>query len=172
MALDVHSLIASLKRHRHYADQIVHTEVVPGSSACFADIDPPLPDRLAAALSRQGIDRLWSHQAAALDLARSGFPFVVTTPTASGKSLCYLAPILEMLLVDRQARALVVYPTKALAQDQAGKLRDLGLFPDVVHALYDGDTPRTERSSIRRTARLVLTNPDMLHVGILPGHSQ
>lgn len=172
VSLDVNSLIARLKGHRHYSGQIAHTEVVPGASARFADIEPPLPERLATALGRQGIERLWSHQAQALDLARSGFPFVVTTPTASGKSLCYLAPILEMLLVDRQARALVIYPTKALAQDQAGKLRELGLFPDVVHALYDGDTPRSERSSIRRTARLVLTNPDMLHVGILPGHSQ
>ena len=172
VSLDVQSLIASLRGHRSYADQIVHTEVVAGASARFADVEPPLPERLARALSAQGIERLWCHQAEALDLGRSGFPFVVTTPTASGKSLCYLAPVLEMLLTDRSARALVVYPTKALAQDQAGKLRDLGLFPDVVHALYDGDTPRSERASIRRTARLILTNPDMLHVGILPAHSQ
>jgi DEAD/DEAH box helicase domain-containing protein len=114
---------------------------------------------------------LYAHQTEAIHLARLGHHVIVTTATASGKSLCYNAPVLETLLLDAQARALYLFPTKALAQDQRGKLEALGLFPDVVTATYDGDTPREERTAIKRGARLIITNPDMLHVGILPYHT-
>src|SRR5579871_5171598 len=133
----------------------------------------PLPDQLSpavrAALQANGITQLYAHQAKAL---RSAFeaPTVVTTGTASGKSLCFQLPTLEVLTGDRAARALYVYPTKSLAQDQARALHRFGLHKAIRPAIYDGDTPRHERASIRKRSNLILTNPDMLHVGILPHH--
>ncbi len=126
------------------------------------------PDVLAA-LERAGIPRLYSHQAQALQAAWAGST-IVTTGTASGKSLCFNLPTLEVLCRDARARALYLYPTKALAQDQARGLVAFGLGERVRPAIYDGDTPREARAQIRRRANVVLTNPDMLHVGILPNH--
>jgi DEAD/DEAH box helicase domain-containing protein len=123
-----------------------------------------------SALARTGIEQLYSHQSAALYDAFEA-PTIVTTGTASGKSLCFQLPTLEVLTSDRTARALYLYPTKALAQDQARALHRFGLHKQVRPAIYDGDTPRSERSAIRKRSNLVLTNPDMLHVGILPHHS-
>src|SRR5205814_56117 len=97
-------------------------------------------------------------------------PTIVTTGTASGKSLCFQLPTLQTLTSDRTARALYLYPTKALAQDQARALHAFGLHKHVRPAIYDGDTPRQERAAIRKRSNLILTNPDMLHVGILPHH--
>src|SRR5881227_1318987 len=132
-----------------------------------------IPDALhpevAAALRERGIERLWSHQADALHAAWAGTT-IVTTGTASGKSLCFQLPTLDVLCRDARARALYLYPTKALAQDQARALNALGVHKRVRPAIYDGDTKREERLAIRRRANLVLTNPDMLHVGILPNH--
>jgi len=134
----------------------------------------PVPDDLhpdlRAALERQGVHALYAHQLEALEAAWAG-PTIVTTPTASGKSMCFTLPTLETLLADPKARALYLYPTKALAQDQARALAAFGL-PRIRPAIYDGDTPRGERAAIRRRAGVVLTNPDMLHVGILPNHSK
>jgi DEAD/DEAH box helicase domain-containing protein len=131
-----------------------------------------IPDELhpevAAALRARGIDRLWAHQAEAL-LAGWAGPTIVTTGTASGKSLCFQLPTLDVLCRDSRARALYLYPTKALAQDQARALNALGVAR-ARPAIYDGDTPREQRSAIRRRANIVLTNPDMLHLGILPNH--
>jgi len=135
------------------------------SESLPADLNP----ELLAALRRTGIDGLYSHQGQALRAAWDG-PVIVTTGTASGKSLCFNLPTLEVLLSDPRARALYLYPTKALAQDQARALSALGLGQRLRPAIYDGDTPREARSSIRRRANLVLTNPDMLHLGILPNH--
>jgi len=133
----------------------------------------PIPEDLHPAvregLARAGIDPLYSHQAEALEAAWAG-PTIVTTGTASGKSLCFNLPTLDVLCGDARARALYLYPTKALAQDQARALHALGLSKQVRPAIYDGDTRREERAAIRRRANLVLTNPDMLHVGILPNH--
>jgi DEAD/DEAH box helicase domain-containing protein len=134
-------------------------------------VDPPAdlhPDVLAA-LQRAGIERLYSHQAHALEAAWEG-PLIVTTGTASGKSLCFNLPTLEILCRDAHARALYLYPTKALAQDQARALARFGLGDRLRPAIYDGDTPREARTQIRRRAGIVLTNPDMLHLGILPHH--
>ena len=132
----------------------------------------PIPEELhpdvAAALQRAGVESLWSHQAEALHAAWAG-PTIVTTGTASGKSLAFSLPTLDVLLSEPRARALYLYPTKALAQDQARALGALGL-PQLRPAIYDGDTPRGERAAIRRRANLVLTNPDMLHMGVLPNH--
>ncbi len=134
-------------------------------------VDPPeeLHPEVLAALSRLEIERLYSHQAEAIYSAWDG-PTIVTTGTASGKSLCFNLPTLDVLCRDTKARALYLYPTKALAQDQARALATFGLTKRVRPAIYDGDTPREARADIRRRANVVLTNPDMLHVGILPNH--
>ncbi len=131
-----------------------------------ADLHPKVPVALAGA----GIDRLYSHQAQALDAAWQGTT-IVTTGTASGKSLCFQLPTLETLLADPRARAIYLYPTKALAQDQARALHAFGLHQEIRPAIYDGDTPREDRAQIRRRSNLILTNPDMLHVGVLPHHT-
>jgi DEAD/DEAH box helicase domain-containing protein len=135
-------------------------------------VTAPVPDALHPALREgleaAGIDSLWSHQADALEAAMRGHT-IVTTGTASGKSLAFNLPVLHTLAADPSARALYLYPTKALAQDQARKLGELG-GRFLRHAIYDGDTPREERLAIRRRSNLILTNPDMLHVGVLPNH--
>src|ERR671930_1272233 len=131
-----------------------------------ADLHPALRDGLRTA----GVEQLYAHQAQALEAAWQGTT-IVTTGTASGKSLCFNLPTLEVLCTDAKARALYLYPTKALAQDQARALNAFGLTKQVRPAIYDGDTKREERLAIRRRSNLVLTNPDMLHVGILPNHT-
>jgi DEAD/DEAH box helicase domain-containing protein len=123
---------------------------------------------VGAALRSSGITRLYSHQRDALAAAHRG-SVIVTSGTASGKSLGFNLPVLDELVRDPRARALYLYPTKALAQDQARKLHELGLA-GMRHAIYDGDTPREDRPAIRRRANLILTNPDMLNVGVLPHH--
>jgi DEAD/DEAH box helicase domain-containing protein len=135
-------------------------------------VQPPaeLHPEVLAALERLEIERLYSHQAAAIYSAWDG-PTIVTTGTASGKSMCFNLPTLDALCRDTQARALYLYPTKALAQDQARALATFNLTKRVRPAIYDGDTPREARADIRRRANIVLTNPDMLHVGILPNHA-
>jgi DEAD/DEAH box helicase domain-containing protein len=131
---------------------------------------PELHPEVLAALSRLEIERLYSHQAQAIYSSWEG-PTIVTTGTASGKSMCFNLPTLDVLCRDTKARALYLYPTKALAQDQARALGAFGLTKQVRPAIYDGDTPREARADIRRRANVVLTNPDMLHVGILPNHA-
>jgi DEAD/DEAH box helicase domain-containing protein len=133
--------------------------------------DPPAelhPDVLEA-LARTGVKKLYAHQLQAVLAAMSGTT-IVTTGTSSGKSLCFNLPTLQCLCQQASARALYLYPTKALAQDQARALARFGLTKRVRPAIYDGDTPREARAEIRRGANIVLTNPDMLHVGILPNH--
>ena len=131
-----------------------------------------LPDdlhpSLLESLTESGIEALYSHQADALRSAREGHT-IITTGTASGKSLAFNLPVLDTLARDPRARAIYLYPTKALAQDQARKLGSLG-GRFLRHAIYDGDTPREERRTIRGRSNLILTNPDMLHVGVLPNH--
>jgi DEAD/DEAH box helicase domain-containing protein len=135
-------------------------------------VDPPaeLHPEVLGALRRAGIERLYTHQAQALHAAWAG-PTIVTTGTASGKSLCFNLPTLDVLCRDAHARAIYLYPTKALAQDQARALSAFGLSERVRPAIYDGDTPREARAQIRRRANVVLTNPDMLHLGVLPNHA-
>jgi DEAD/DEAH box helicase domain-containing protein len=134
-----------------------------------------LPARLhpdvAAALSAAGVDALYTHQAEAWEAAERGESIVVTTSTASGKTLAFSLPVLDAIAREPTARALFLYPTKALAQDQARWLARLGLR-GLRPAIYDGDTPVNQRAHVRRTANAILTNPDMLHVGILPHHDR
>jgi DEAD/DEAH box helicase domain-containing protein len=141
----------------------------PGK-AKLLDAPAVLHPEVLAALERIGIEQLYSHQAQALHAAAEG-PTIVTTGTASGKSMCFNLPTLHILCEQSRARALYLYPTKALAQDQARALASFGLPKRVRPAIYDGDTPRETRREIRKNANVVLTNPDMLHLGILPNHA-
>ncbi|MDP2777040.1 MAG: DEAD/DEAH box helicase, partial [Anaerolineales bacterium] len=131
-----------------------------------------LPAPLRKALSTRDIHQLYSHQLSAWTQARAGKNIILATGTASGKTLAYNIPVLATMLQNSEARALYLFPTKALAQDQLSTL--LNLKPDtwnLTPAIYDGDTPQSARSSIRKNARIVLSNPDMLHTGILPHHA-
>jgi DEAD/DEAH box helicase domain-containing protein len=150
-------------------EQLVGEALEHSRAARTVELPDALDPRLRAALRASGVERLYQHQAAALAAAWSG-PTIVTTGTASGKSLCFNLPTLEILMRDAKARALYLYPTKALAQDQIRTIARLGLAQQIRPAIYDGDTPRESRGDIRRRANLVFTNPDMLHVGILPHH--
>jgi DEAD/DEAH box helicase domain-containing protein len=146
---------------------------VPPSEGVFAPLPSSLSPPLAAALRARGIDQLYAHQADAYAAARTGKHVVVATPTASGKSLCFHLPVLEALAREPDASALYLYPTKALARDQEANLRKLigeaGLsIPAVV---YDGDTPGDARRAARERSPIVMTNPDMIHAGILPHHA-
>jgi DEAD/DEAH box helicase domain-containing protein len=149
-------------------DRVVHEGFSESREPRLTLVPDELSAPVKAALRTAGIDALYEHQAEALFAAFEG-PTVVTTGTASGKSLCFQLPTLEVLTQDRRARALYLYPTKALAQDQARALHAFGL-KHMKPAIYDGDTPRAQRAAIRRNSNVVLTNPDMLHVGILPHH--
>jgi DEAD/DEAH box helicase domain-containing protein len=148
--------------------------VVPSSSATFAPLPADLRPELVAALASRGIERLYSHQATSYEAVRRGRHLVVVTPTASGKTLCYNLPVLQRLLEDPERRALFVYPTKALAQDQLAELSALkhGLPIEVRVDTYDGDTPPGRRTAIREGGHVVMTNPDMLHAGVLPHHTR
>jgi DEAD/DEAH box helicase domain-containing protein len=150
-------------------ERLVHNHAYGTRSATAVPITPELSPKVIQALQRAGITELYAHQDEALRAAFTG-PTIVTTGTASGKSLCFQLPTLQVLCDDPRARALYLYPTKALAQDQARALHAFGLTKQVRPAIYDGDTPRAERSAIRKRSNLILTNPDMLHVGILPHH--
>ena len=141
--------------------------------ASVAPMPPALAHGVVRALNQRGIDELYSHQARALELASQGKHVVVATPTASGKSLCYNLPILQALASDPTATALYLFPTKALSRDQEEALRGLMREADLsVGAItYDGDTPNDARRAARQRAGVLLTNPDMLHAGIMPHHT-
>lgn len=148
--------------------------LIPEAAATFAPLPAGLQPELVAALGRRGVQRLYSHQAEAYDAVRNGRHLVVVTPTASGKTLCYNLPVLQRLLENPEKRALYVYPTKALAQDQLAELSALkhGLPIEVRVDTYDGDTPPGRRTAIREGGHIVMTNPDMLHTGLLPHHTR
>ncbi|HEY8763138.1 MAG TPA: DEAD/DEAH box helicase [Solirubrobacteraceae bacterium] len=151
-------------------ERLVHEDIYEARSARPVSVPEELSPTVRAALDAAGITELYAHQAQALFAAFNG-PTMVTTGTASGKSLCFQLPTLEVLSSDRAARALYLYPTKALAQDQARSIHRFAMPRLVRPAIYDGDTPRAERAAIRKKSNLILTNPDMLHVGILPHHT-
>src|SRR3954451_8124718 len=158
-------------------DDLLHGEEIAyvGTEAAREARLAPLPDelhpRVRDALAAQGIEALYTHQRQAWDAAARGEHVVVTTGTASGKTLAFNLPVLDAIATDSKQRALYLYPTKALAQDQ---LRSLSAFrqPRLRAAIYDGDTETERRWQIRKWANLVLTNPDMLHVGVLPHHDR
>jgi len=149
---------------------------IPPLEARYAPFNEGLDPRLCDVLRQRGVERLYTHQALAIEHALAGRHVVVTTPTASGKTLCYNAPVLSTILRDLSARALYLFPTKALAQDQLAELHDLSDRLshrgdlDIGVFTYDGDTPQDARRAIRGRAHIVLSNPDMIHSGILPHH--
>ncbi|MDP3711676.1 MAG: DEAD/DEAH box helicase [Mycobacteriales bacterium] len=151
-------------------DKVTHVEHVPAREGRRAPWPEWVPQLLRDRLALAGVPSPWEHQAVAADLAWGGSSVVVSTGTASGKSLAYLLPVLSSMLLDDRATALYLSPTKALATDQLRAVRALNLAA-VRAATYDGDTPRDEREWVRRHGRLVLTNPDMVHRGVLPRHS-
>src|SRR5712691_4821323 len=147
-----------------------HFEARP---AVYAPFPSSLDPRLVEALRGRGIQQLYSHQARAFETVAKGEHVVVVTPTASGKTLCYNLPVLQALVQQPESRVLYLFPTKALAQDQLAELTELAKsLPDMRMYTYDGDTPQDARRSVRARANLVLTNPDMLHSGILPHHTK
>jgi len=146
----------------------------PASEGEFAEMPAAVDARLRAALAKRGIERLYTHQADAFEQIQAGKHVVIVTPTASGKTLCYNLPVLNLLLRDEGARAMYLFPTKALAEDQLhefqGAVEEMG--SEIRAFTYDGDTPQDARRAIRSRANVVLTNPDMLHSGILPHHTR
>lgn len=175
--MDVLAFLERLTDQPHYDGQIRHVETLPPRPARCATPDVPLREEIAAMVAARGIETLYTHQVATLDAARAGHDVVVVTGTASGKTLAYHLPILEALSADPDARALYLYPTKALAQDQLKGLLDIVAgTPDgssrFVPGVFDGDTPTAERRRIKSEANLVLSNPDMVHVSILPYHTK
>ena len=158
----------------HTGEVLTAVRHYPAREAQWADFPEWLNVDLRAAYNAKGIRQLYRHQAAAAEAAHAGKNVVIVTPTASGKTLCYNLPVLDAILADTDARALYLFPTKALAQDQLAELYDLnqrlenrfGVFT------YDGDTPSDARKSIREKSHIVLSNPDMLHTGILPHHTR
>jgi DEAD/DEAH box helicase domain-containing protein len=166
-------LLHRLKSDPGFLRNVKRWEIIEPVPGHFADAPAELDPRLLAVLRTRGIERLYSHQAEACRLALAGKPFVVVTPTASGKTLCYNLPVLDAALRNRQSRALYLFPTKALSQDQMhelhGVISDLGV--DIKTYTFDGDTPETARRAIRASGHIVVTNPDMLHQGILPHHT-
>ena len=146
----------------------------PASEGIFAEIPASVDPRLGAVLAQRGVTRLYSHQAEAFDHIQAGRHVVIVTPTASGKTLCYNLPILNRLLADESARAMYLFPTKALAEDQLHEFHSTveEMGSEIRAFTYDGDTPQDARKAIRQRANVVLTNPDMLHSGILPHHTR
>ena len=173
--IDVVQEVLSALAGRYRADEVLTAvKHIPARDAEYRPMPPWVRPELAAAYRAKGIEQLYSHQAAAAELARSGKNFVVVTPTASGKTLCYNLSVLNAVLENPDTRALYLFPTKALAQDQLSELSGLATRLDDcfgVHT-YDGDTPSDARKAIRERGHIILTNPDMLHTGILPHHTK
>ena len=167
----IEPLIERLKKK--YRARITGELVLPAKAASFADLPSDLDSRLASALRARGIDRLYSHQHQAWETIRSGRHTVVVTPTASGKTLCYTLPVLQSAL-ESKAKALYLFPTKALSQDQVAEILELNEAGNLGVRAYtfDGDTPGDARVAVRTKGDVVVSNPDMLHVGILPHHTK
>ena len=173
--MDVTAFLRRIEQDPLYDGQFTHVEILPEREGQFAEPAEPLSGELNQLLAACGVEQLYSHQVAALEVARDGCDWVVVTGTASGKTLCYNLPILQTCLTDPDARALYLFPTKALAQDQQkGLLELVSANADVAGRIrpgvYDGDTPTAQRRRIKAEANLVLSNPDMLHASILPYH--
>ena len=156
-----------------FAPNIVINRLLPAKEGEFVPFPADLDNRIVKTLNRRGIEKLYTHQAEVWNHAKAGSNVVVVTPTASGKTLCYNLPCLHTLLNDESARCLYLFPTKALSQDQQAELNETtggneGLNLKI--ATYDGDTPESLRISARDSGRIIISNPDMLHTGILPNH--
>ena len=171
--MDFSKFLKQMRNGYDYSGQIAHIEDIPAREATFGKLDEPLHPEVAAGLEAQDITELYQHQADAVSAARRGEDVVVVTSTASGKTFCYQIPTFEHLLTQPDSTALYLFPTKALAQDQARGLLRFGQDRTSLQAVsgtYDGDTPPDLRRKLREEGQIILTNPDMLHQGILPNH--
>ena len=144
---------------------VVHHEVLPARSAAYGDWPSWLDPRLLDGLRARGLERPYIHQSEAIEAVHRGEDVVVVTPTASGKTLCYALPVLQAITEDPAARALCLFPTKALGQDQVAEFSGLARAAhlEISTAAYDGDTPAPIRSTVRKAGQVVVTNPDMLN---------
>ncbi|MGH2376925.1 MAG: DEAD/DEAH box helicase [Candidatus Limnocylindria bacterium] len=167
-------ILDSFERDPEFASLVTRWERLPAKAPRYAPFPVWLDERIVRSLRRRGIEALYSHQAAALEAAHAERNVVVVTPTASGKTLCYDLPVLHAIAKDPSARALFIFPTKALAQDQLAELERLSTEMEIELKTYtyDGDTPPQARAQVRSAGHVVITNPDMLHTGILPHHTK
>ncbi|HVP06518.1 MAG TPA: DEAD/DEAH box helicase, partial [Candidatus Acidoferrum sp.] len=172
--MTIEQIIDFLRNDKSISGNITHWKSFPPRPATYADFPDGLDRRLTTTLTNRGITKLYSHQRDAIDAVMAGDDVVVVTPTASGKTLCYNIPVINQILRDPASRALYLFPTKALSQDQLSELYDLiqKLDVDIKTYTFDGDTPQTARRLIRSAGHIVVTNPDMLHAGILPHHTK
>ena len=172
--MSLQQVLDEIERDPQLARRITHWRHLPVKPGRYARYPTGLDPSLEEALRQRGIERLYSHQALAVEAALRGENVVVVTPTASGKTMGYNLPVLNTLLANPGSRALYLFPTKALAQDQVAELGAMGqaLGLRLEASTYDGDTPRQARPKIRKTAQIVISNPDMLHAGILPHHTR
>ena len=169
----LHKVLESLKK-QPYRGNITHWRVLPPQPPQYAGFPDWLHPRLVEVVRATGVERLYTHQREAIELVGAGRNVVIQTPTASGKTLCYNLPVLDAVLRDPDSRALYLFPTKALAMDQMIELAKLAekLDPAITADTYDGDTPADARRRIRRSGNVIVSNPDMLHAGILPHHTK
>jgi len=167
-------ILDAFERDPEFASMVTRWKRLPAVAPRFAPFPIWLDERIVRTLRARGIDALYSHQAQALESAHARKHTVVVTPTASGKTLCYALPVLHEIAKDPSARALFIFPTKALAQDQLAELERLSteMSIELKTHTYDGDTPPQARAAIRSAGHVVITNPDMLHTGILPHHTK
>jgi DEAD/DEAH box helicase domain-containing protein len=172
--VSIEEIVKRWNSSKDIAPCIVHMERLGGRRGKYVAIPDFIDERLKGALKKKGITRLFSHQGIALETIGGGKDVVVVTPTASGKTLCYNLPILNHKLSDPSVKAIYLFPTKALSQDQMAELQELvdATGEPVGTFTYDGDTPQDARKAIRAQGDIVITNPDMLHTGILPHHTK
>ncbi len=170
----VHDILGTLVARYRQDEVLTSVRQISAREAKFRPVPSWVTSTLCEAYRAKGIQELYSHQAATAELVHDGRNVVVVTPTASGKTLCYNLPVLNAVLENPDTRALYLFPTKALAQDQLAELHDLSKRLDDCFGVftYDGDTPSDARKAIRERGHIVLTNPDMLHTGILPHHTK
>ena len=170
----LNKLLQQWKEDPAFINNVTRWEVVPARDGIYLDFPKEVDNRLRKALRDKGIENLYSHQALAVESAQGGNHTVVVTPTASGKTLCYNLPVVSAVIDDPNSRALYLFPTKALSQDQVAELRDLtaNLDTTINCHTYDGDTEPGLRRGIRQSGHIVVTNPDMLHSAILPHHTK
>ncbi|WP_223701988.1 DEAD/DEAH box helicase [Sutcliffiella deserti] len=171
---DIQEVIHWMKTEKTIAENIIHWETVPQKEAQSVPFPEKIDERLLAALTTRGISSLYTHQAAAFQAAFHKKHFVAVTPTASGKTLCYNLPVLQKIVNSTESRALYLFPTKALAQDQKSELNEIitQMGVPINSYTYDGDTAPAIRQKVRKAGHIVITNPDMLHSAILPHHTK
>ncbi|WP_458412866.1 DEAD/DEAH box helicase [Schinkia sp. CFF1] len=171
---NLQEIIDHLQNEEEFSQNIVNWHIIPERAARTVPFPNSIDERLRLAFQNRGIQELYTHQGEAFETTRKGENFVAVTPTASGKTLCYNLPVLQSIIEDHESRALYLFPTKALAQDQKSELNELiqELGININSYTYDGDTPANIRQKVRQAGHIVITNPDMLHSAILPHHTK